>query len=36
LTEADQAELDAADKTMADANSWGEALKTAARCAFGA
>lgn len=36
LTEADQAELDAADKTMADATSWGEALKTAARCAFGA
>jgi hypothetical protein len=36
LTEADQAELDAADKTMADATSWGEALKSAARCAFGA
>jgi hypothetical protein len=36
LSAADLAELDHADETMANARAWGEALVTAARCAFGA
>lgn len=36
LSASDKAELDQADQTVANAKAWGQALITAARCAFGA